>query len=90
MAQRIALVVLGPTLAPYSSASPPLSLGAVSETWHIDVSQLQKAKDTTAAQQVAYPHALASIDIKYVKANHFQTSTVYTTINSAAIDALAG
>lgn len=92
MAERIALTVLGGTAAPYSSSnpSPPFSTaGAVSEIESFDVSQLQMGKDTTSAQRTAYPAALSSLVVKYVKANHFESRTIYVHIDAAAVNALA-
>lgn len=92
MAQRIALTVLGGTAAPYSSSNPAPPFGvstAVSEIESFDVSQLQLGKDTTAAQRALYPAALSSVVVKYVKANHFESRTIYVHIDAAAVNALA-
>lgn len=89
MAQRIAITVLGATLAPYSTGGPALVNGGISEVWHIDVSQLQRGVDTTATQRVTYSHALSQVVVKFVNANHFQTQAVYININSSDLDALA-
>lgn len=90
MAQRIVLRVLGAGLAPYSSSTPILPNGGISEDISYDVSQLQGGFDTTAAQRTAFPNALSAIYVKYVKANHFQSDLIYVNINAAAVNALAG
>jgi len=92
MAQRVKITVLGATLAPYSSANltAPIFLnGGLSEDWHVDVSQLQRGVDTSFTQQTTYPLALSSVVIKYVEANHFKTSTVFISVNSATLDVLS-
>ena len=95
MANRIKLTVLGATLAPYTSlsgisiGSPTLINGGISEQWSLDISQLQRGVDTTTTQRALYPLALSSVVIKYVNANHFETSTVFITIDSTALNTLA-
>lgn len=91
MANRISIIVLGATLAPYSSTggAPTLINGGISETWHLDVSQLQRGVDTTASQRSTYPLALSSVVVKYVNANHFETKQVFISVNSATLDGLA-
>lgn len=91
MAQRVKITVLGATLAPYSSTggAPILVNGGLSEDWHLDVAQLQRAVDTTPAQRTQYPLALSSVIVKYVNANHFETRQVYISINSTSLDGLA-
>lgn len=92
MAQRVKITILGATLAPYASlnGTAPIFLnGGLSEDWSLDVSQLQRGVDTSAAQRVTYPYALSSLVIKYVNANHFQTSTVFISVDRATLDTLA-
>lgn len=80
MAQRIKLLCLGATLAPYSTinkTAPQLPSGNISEYLSFDVDQLQRNNDTTTAQRATYPSALSSIIIKYVDANHFKSDLYF-------------
>lgn len=89
MANRIVLRVLGATLSPYSSSTPILANGAISEDISFDVSQLQGGHDTTAAQRTAFPNALSVISVKYVLANHFKSENIYVTLDSAGVNTAA-
>jgi len=93
LAQRITLPVLGGAMAPYGSHAPQLQTGNVSENWHYDVTDVGKAVDTTAAVRAQYPFALCSIRVKNVAttvSTHYKGQMLYLSINSAAVDALAG
>jgi hypothetical protein len=92
MAQRISIRVLGATLAPYSTingSAPTLLNGGISEDWHLDVSQIQRGVDTSSAQRSSYPLALSSVVVKYVNANHFETKTIFISIDANTLDGLA-
>lgn len=93
MANRVAIPILGGTLAPYSSSAPPpfvFSQNTISETWHLNQEQIQRAVDVPASIQTTYPNAKSLVDIKYVKANHFNSVSVYSSLTAAAIDGLTG
>lgn len=80
MANRIKLLCLGATLAPYSSSNikpPQLPSGGVSEYLSFETSQLQRNWDTTAPSRATFPAALSAIVIKFVEANHFQTAVYF-------------
>ena len=92
MANRIKLMVLGSTLAPYTSAQggPQFqTAGAVSEYQSFDVSQLQRGVDSPASVTANYPHALSTLVVKYVNANHFQTAVIYVNSTQDQINSLA-
>ena len=91
MAQRVQITILGATLAPYSSvnqSAPAFLNGGISEVWHLDKTQFQRGVDTSAAQRSAYPLALSSVVIKYVNANHFETRSVFISIDASTFDGL--
>jgi len=92
MANRISLLCLGGTLAPYSTANiaaPQLPNGGVSEYISFGVDQLQRNYDTTTAQQTAFPFALSGITVKFVDANHFRTAFYFLGQNQTEVNNLA-
>ena len=93
MANRIKLIVLGGTLAPYASnnLTPPQfqASGAISEYQSFDVSQLQRNVDCPATITTPYPAALSTISVKYVDRNHFNTNTIYIHHTEDQVNSLA-
>lgn len=92
MANRIIIPVLGGALAPYGSHAPQLQSGNVSENWHVDVIQLGRGVDTTAAVRAQFSNALSYVKITntfQTVPNHSKAQLVYLSINSAALDTLA-
>lgn len=91
MANRIALPVLGGTLAPYGSHAPIMQTGNVSEAWHFTVEQLERGVDTSAAIRAVYPNALSYINVVNTYSTvskHSKAQRLYLNINAAAVDTL--
>lgn len=86
MANRIVIRVLGNTMAPYSS-QVLLAGSGPSEDWHLNQEQVQRFTDIPA--NATYPLAKSVGTIKYVNKNHFDSISVYSSLTSAQIDALA-
>lgn len=89
MAQRIVIPVMGNTLAPYNAS---LNMAAASEQWHVNVSQLGKGNDTTAAVQAQFPRALSYVYVTNqasTTSNHVRAIKVYMNITADALNTLA-
>lgn len=92
MANRIKLLCLGATLAPYSNSNIPVPArmaGQISEELSFGVDQLQIGNDTTTAVRLSFPNALSTITIKYVRANHFETATFFITSTQDQVNDVA-
>jgi hypothetical protein len=95
MANRIKLLCLGATQAPYSTSSfnipgypglPPILTGVVSESFSFDVSQMQIGRNIS---NPAYPNVASYFTVKYVDSNHFTTATFFTNIDQDHVNLLA-
>jgi len=92
MANRINLLVLGNTIAPYTAGGPQLQGTNISETWSVNITQLQTFRNCTAAQTAAFPNALSSGYVLFNSLNSPNTVKsvlVYTNVNEAAITTAA-